>query len=84
MGGKHNSSSVTQQLGGIQIQTSIYGSCLPLVYGTTRISGNLIYAPTAGFVATPHNSTQSSGKGGRGQPIQHVLHLQRLCDHRVV
>ena len=66
MGGKHNSSSVTQQLAGIQIQTSIYGSCLPLVYGTTRISGNLIYAPAAGFVATPHNSTQSSGKGGGG------------------
>ena len=66
MGGRHNQSQVDQQLAGIQIQTSIYGSCLPLVYGTTRISGNLIFAPTNGFVATPHTTTQSSGKGGGG------------------
>jgi len=66
MGGRHNQSQVDQQIAGIQIQTSIYGSCLPLVYGTTRITGNLIFAPPSGFIATPHTTTQSSGKGGAG------------------
>jgi len=66
MGGRHNQSQVDQQIAGIQVQTSIYGSCLPLVYGTTRITGNLIFAPPSGFIATPHTTTQGSGKGGGG------------------
>ena len=64
MGGRHNNATTDTQLAGIQIQTSLYGSCLPLVYGTTRITGNLVYAPASGFVATPHTTTQSTGKGG--------------------
>ena len=34
-------SSGGDHLAGIEIQTSCYGGVLPLVYGTTRIAGNL-------------------------------------------
>lgn len=52
-----------QRLAGVQIQTSVYGTPVPLVYGTTRISGNVIWM--GDFVATPH--TQSAGgKGAMG------------------
>ena len=64
MGGKKNNATTDQQIAGIQVQTSIYGQPIPLVYGTTRLTGNLIFAPPSGFVATPHTTTQSSGKGG--------------------
>ena len=43
----------------LQFQTSSQGVCVPVVYGTTRISDNLIWY--SGFTATP---VTSGGKGG--------------------
>src|ERR1700679_1301302 len=45
---------------GLPLQSSVYGLPIPIVYGTTRISPNLIW--TGDFVATP----VSQGKGGKG------------------
>jgi hypothetical protein len=42
----------------IRIQTSAYGVSRALLYGTTRVSGNLIWY--GDFVATAH--TQDGGK----------------------
>ena len=64
MSGKHNTASVDTRYAGIQVQTSLYGSVLPLGYGTFRAKGNLVFYN--GFVATPHTTTQSTGKGGGG------------------
>jgi hypothetical protein len=53
------SSPVTQ----LRLQTSTRGRIIPLVYGLTRISGNVIWY--GDLVATPHTKEQSSGgKGG--------------------
>lgn len=47
----------------MKFQSSAYGAVLPVVYGVTRISGNLMWY--GGFKAIPHTSTQSAGgKGG--------------------
>ena len=65
MGGRGHSTSTTEDvLAGIQLQTSSYGGVLPVVYGTTRIPGNLIDYDD--FTAVPHTSSQQVGKGGGG------------------
>lgn len=48
----------------LRIQTSAYGRAIPVLFGTTRISGNLIDYDD--FTAIPHTSSQPSGGGGKG------------------
>lgn len=54
------------RINGLQIQSSAYGRCIPLLYGTKRLSANLFFYDD--FVATPHTTTteSSGGKGGGG------------------
>ncbi|WP_051516917.1 phage tail protein [Herbaspirillum sp. RV1423] len=47
---------------GLQIQTSAYGLCVPIVYGTTRVPGNLIWY--GDFTPIPHTTSSSAGGGG--------------------
>lgn len=64
-GGSKTISNITPAAGNLRIQTSVYGAAIAIVYGTTRVSGNLTWF--GGFRAIPHTSTQSSGgKGGGG------------------
>ena len=50
---------------GVTIQTSIYGSVVPVVYGRTRMTGNLIWY--GGFQAiAPNSGGSGGGKGGGG------------------
>lgn len=65
MSGGTTISNMQPAAGNLRIQTSVYGAAIPLVYGTTRISGNLIWFN--GFQAIPHTTTTGSGgKGGGG------------------
>jgi hypothetical protein len=65
MGGTTTISTVAPVAGNLRIQTAVYGSAIPLIYGTTRISGNLIWF--GDFTAIPHTTvTESGGKGGGG------------------
>src|SRR5690242_9082688 len=48
---------------GLQIQSSVYGKVIPLVYGTARIAPNLIWY--GDFQAIAHQSNPSGG-GGKG------------------
>lgn len=65
MGGSQTISSAETPIGAFQIQSSSYGVTVPLVYGVTRIPGNLLWY--GDFKAIPHTSVQESGgKGGGG------------------
>lgn len=64
MSGSKTISQVTPAAGNLRVQTSVYGAAVALVYGTTRVSGNLVWF--GGFQAIPHTSTQSSGGKGGG------------------
>jgi hypothetical protein len=44
----------------VRIQTSAYGAVRPIVYGTTRVSCNVIW--TADFFGLPKLSESSGGK----------------------
>lgn len=64
-GGKSTSTTTVEPVSnGIRIQTSAYGLVLPIVYGMTRICGNLIWY--ANFRAISHAQTQSQTVGGKG------------------
>lgn len=67
-GGTTISTSETK-LEALQLQSSAYGVTIPILYGVTRVPGNMLWY--AGFHATPHTESQTSGgKGGGGGVTQ--------------
>jgi hypothetical protein len=64
MGGNTTIASKSPMLGALRIQQSSYGGTVALVYGRTRVSGNLVWY--GDFKAVPHTTKASSGKGGGG------------------
>src|SRR5246127_4613293 len=62
-GGRTNAKQ-QKAVGSLQFQTSQQGGVIPLVYGTTRMTGNLL--DYADFTATPSSRTGGKGKGGGG------------------
>lgn len=61
-GGNQTISNSETPLTAFKVQTSIYGSPVPLLYGRNRVPGNLIWYGR--FLAIPHTTSQSSGGGG--------------------
>lgn len=55
-------SNTATKIAGFQINSATYGAVVPFIYGTTRISGNVI--DYFDFTAIAHTETQRSGKGG--------------------
>ena len=64
------------KVGNIQINTAEYGSVVPEVLGTTRISGNVIYYDD--FQAHEHVDRQHAGKGG-GQTYENVWYTYSVA-----
>lgn len=58
----NQSASVTSNFLENSVQTSTYGKVIPILYGQSRIAGNIIWAEDIKQVVT--NSGRSSGKGG--------------------
>ncbi len=65
-GQKHTRSSITE----IAVQTSAYGKMIPIVYGTVRIAGNLIWSRPIEERITTTTTSQRGGKGGGGRVTQ--------------
>lgn len=51
----------------LKVTTSSYGQMIPIVFGTTRISGNVIWSSEVREVSATTTSTQSSKGGGSSQ-----------------
>src|SRR5690242_7287522 len=51
-------------VGSLQFQTSQQGGVIPLIYGTTKVSPNLLDYDD--FTAKPSRQTSGKGKGGGG------------------
>jgi hypothetical protein len=54
-------SNAEPALGSLKVQTSVFGTVVPVVYGRTKIAGNLLWYN--GFKSIPV-TTEQSGKGG--------------------
>ena len=63
IGGTKTQSTSEKRLQGIQLQRSVYGDTIPLVYGKARVPGSLIWYGNFKSVAT---TTEQGGKGGGG------------------
>ncbi len=63
-GGNKGSNTEGSRLSDLSVQTSTYGGTIQLVYGTMRVSGNVIWSTP--LKETRHVSRQSGGKGGGG------------------
>lgn len=63
MGGNQSTGAKPQKLTTLSVQTSAYGVCIPMVWGTARVTGNLIWF--GDFVAI-ENKQKQGGKAGGG------------------
>lgn len=63
-GGKGQSASVSPSFTGLSIQTSVLGISRAIIYGKTRVAGNLL--DYQDFKATPVASGGGKGGGGKG------------------
>ncbi|MEA4835375.1 MAG: phage tail protein [Anaeromusa sp.] len=52
-----------ERISEFQVNQATYGEVVPIVFGTTRISGNII--DYFNFTAVRHEESQSAGKGGK-------------------
>lgn len=60
--------STEPRLGGLRVQTSLYGQTVPVVYGRTRIPGNLVWY--GGFKAERQEERSEAAKGGGSRPTR--------------
>lgn len=49
------------------VATASYGGAVPVIYGTSRVAGNVIYYDD--FTAHEHRETQRTGKGGKSKSV---------------
>lgn len=66
-GQSHLSSSQGARLKDLSIQSAAYGQMIPIVYGISRIAGNIIWAQP--IKETPNTQTQTMG--GKGSKVSH-------------
>ena len=55
------------KIGDFTVATASYGGTVPVVYGTSRLAGNVIYYDD--FTAHEHRETQRTGKGGKSKSV---------------
>lgn len=66
MGGKSSTISTEEpRLGTLRVQTSMYGLCVPMVWGQARVTGNLLWFGNFQAIANT-TVTSQGGKGGGG------------------
>ena len=65
------------RLSEMAVQTSTYGSAIPLIYGTVRVAGNVIWSGP--FLEHTHiEYTHQSGKGGSPQPSSETTYIYTM------
>lgn len=70
---RHQTISNTEnRVGALRVQSSSQGLPVPLVYGTTRISTNMLWY--GNFQAIPHTDTQEAGGKGGGTTVTNTTY----------
>ena len=62
LGGAKNTVTEAERVANFQVNSATYGEVVPVVFGTTRISGNII--DYFNFTPISHSETTHTGKGG--------------------
>ena len=66
IGGGKNTTTEGPRLTDLSVQASSYGGAIPVVYGSYRVSGNVIFCTNLREVVT--TTTTRAGKGGGSPP----------------
>jgi hypothetical protein len=61
----------------LAVQASTYGVAVPLVYGTARVAGNIIWS--TGLTELRNESSSGGGKGGGGGGVTQVAYSYSAC-----
>lgn len=73
MGGKSSTISTEEpRLGNLRVQTSMYGLAQPMVWGQTRVTGNLLWFGNFQAIATTTTTSQGGGGGKGGGGVTQV------------
>jgi hypothetical protein len=56
--------AIGPQLGDLQVQVSSYGTPIPVLFGTVRVAGNIIWNSDIREIANKSSSSSAGGKGG--------------------
>ncbi len=83
IGGK-TQGSTEPRLGAMNIQTSVYGMCIPLVYGANRISPNLIWYGDFQSQAVKQNVGGKGGGGANSSYDYHTAMIMALCEGPII
>jgi hypothetical protein len=82
--GAKTQATQTTQYSGLQVQSSVAGQCIPLVYGQAKVTCNLIwYGNFQSYNVGSSGSGKgggSSGKGGSGQTNYSCSFIAALCE----
>lgn len=84
-GGQKSIHTADKMITNFRVQSSAYGLPIPIIYGTNRLAGNLIWY--GDFTAHAHTDTQETGgKGGGGGEVTHTTYtytvsfIMALCE----
>lgn len=87
MSGSQTIATSETRLEALKLQSSAYGVTLPVVYGVTRVPGNMLWY--GGFVAIPKTSTSGAGGKGGGVKTQQTTYtyqaavMMGLCEGEI-
>lgn len=65
--GGHTTTTRADKISSFTVNTAEYGSAVPEILGTVRVSGNVIYYDD--FTAHEHKKTTRAGKGGKSKSV---------------
>lgn len=63
----HTTVTRANKISSFSVSTAEYGATVPEIFGTTRLSGNVIYYDD--FTAHEHRESHKAGKGGRSKTV---------------
>lgn len=64
-------------IGGFKVQTSVYGSPIPIAYGMTRVAGNLLHMPATPILV---HQSKAASKGAGGGSTYSAPMIIGLCE----
>ena len=72
-----NTVTEAERVSEFQVNQATYGNVVPIIFGTTRIAGNII--DYFNFTAIQHSETTRTGKGGGGTSSTNITYTYKAA-----
>lgn len=77
MSGSKTISTSATKIEALKFQSSAYGGTIPVIFGQTRVPGNLLWY--GGFKAIPHTTTEDAGGKGGSTTIKNTTYTYKAA-----